>query len=494
MERLHDACGIVGIYARDHEEKSIDVRRYLTLALSALQHRGQESAGMAVYDSEGRIFHRADMGKVREVFSDTGTGLPVTHCGIGHVRYSTTGSSCVENAGPFVVGTQPNHYEAIAVAHNGNLLNGPALREELPRQLLNSTTDSEAIALLLLHADGPSLRERMIAIFPLLRGAYSLVILAQGKLYAMRDPWGIRPLCMGRIGENWIVASESCALDRVGADFVRKVEPGELITIDEQGMRSEILVRIPRQSLCVFEYIYFSDATSQLNGRYVYTVREALGRELAREHPVTADMVVPVPDSSIPAALGYAAASGIPFGEAIIKNRYSDRSFIKPDQRLRQLEVDLKFNLVKPKIAGARLVIVDDSIVRGNTMKRLVAALRNYGAKEIHLRSSAPPLRHPCYFGIDIPQETELIAAGRSVQEIADYIGVDSLGYLSIAGLGRAMASSRDSTIGDDEAARNSLHNEFCYGCMEKQGWPFNPLEVQWIAPKRRDSVIRGVQ
>ncbi len=494
MERLHDACGIVGIYARDHEEKSIDVRRYLTLALSALQHRGQESAGMAVYDSEGKIFHRADMGKVREVFSDTGTGLPVTHCGIGHVRYSTTGSSCVENAGPFVVGTQPNHYEAIAVAHNGNLLNGPTLREELPRQLLNSTTDSEAIALLLLHADGPSLRERMIAIFPLLRGAYSLVILAQGKLYAMRDPWGIRPLCMGRIGENWIVASESCALDRVGADFVRKVEPGELITIDEQGMRSEILVRIPRQSLCVFEYIYFSDATSQLNGRYVYTVREALGRELAREHPVTADMVVPVPDSSIPAALGYAAASGIPFGEAIIKNRYSDRSFIKPDQRLRQLEVDLKFNLVKPKIAGARLVIVDDSIVRGNTMKRLVAALRHYGAKEIHLRSSAPPLRHPCYFGIDIPQEAELIAAGRSVQEIADYIGVDSLGYLSIAGLGRAMASSRGSTIGDDEAARNSLHNEFCYGCMEKQGWPFNPLEVQWIAPKRRDSVIRGVQ
>ena len=491
MERLHDACGIVGIYARDHEEKSIDVRRYLTLALSALQHRGQESAGMAVYDSEGKIFHRADMGKVREVFSDTGTGLPVTHCGIGHVRYSTTGSSCVENAGPFVVGSQPNHYEAIAVAHNGNLLNGPALREELPRQLLNSTTDSEAIALLLLHADGPSLRERMIAIFPLLRGAYSLVILAQGKLYAMRDPWGIRPLCMGRIGENWIVASESCALDRVGADFVRKVEPGELITIDEQGMRSEILVRIPRQSLCVFEYIYFSDATSQLNGRYVYTVREALGRELAREHPVTADMVVPVPDSSIPAALGYAAASGIPFGEAIIKNRYSDRSFIKPDQRLRQLEVDLKFNLVKPKITGARLVIVDDSIVRGNTMKRLVAALRHYGAKEIHLRSSAPPLRHPCYFGIDIPQEAELIAAGRSVQEIADYIGVDSLGYLSIAGLGRAMASSRGSIISDDEAARNSLHNEFCYGCMEKQGWPFNPLEVQWIAPNKREMAIR---
>ena len=522
MERLHDACGVVGIYAREHEEKSIDVRRYLTLALSALQHRGQESAGMAVYDNEGKIFHRAGMGKVREVFSDTGTGLPVTHCGIGHVRYSTTGSSCVENAGPFVVGTEPDTYESllekrvpndtfftsrtfgndassfsqewIAVAHNGNLVNGPALLEELPQKLLNSTTDSEAIAWLLLNADGPTLRERMIAIFPLLRGAYSLVILAQGKLYAMRDPWGMRPLCMGRIGDSWIISSESCALDRIGADFVRKVEPGELITIDEEGMHSEILVRLPRQTLCVFEYIYFSDATSQLNGRYVYTVREALGRELAREHPAAADLVVPVPDSSIPAALGYAAASGLPFGEAIIKNRYSDRSFIKPDQRLRQLEVDLKFNLVKPKIAGARLVIVDDSIVRGNTMKRLVAALRHNGAKEIHLRSSAPPLRHPCSFGIDIPQETELIAAGRSSQEIADYIGVDSLGYLSIAGLGRAIASAEGRPIGDDEAGRNSLHREFCYGCMEKQGWPFNPEEARWIAPNKQEMAIRRRQ
>src|SRR6266480_2545838 len=465
MERLHDACGVIGIYSRPNGE-NIDVRRYLTLALTALQHRGQESAGMAVYDTEGKIVSRVSMGKVREVFSDTGTGLPETRCGIGHVRYSTTGSSCVENAGPFVVGTWRGHYHTIAVAHNGNLINGPALREQLPREFLQSTTDSEVIALLLLHAEGSTLRERMIATFPLLRGAYSLVILAEGKLYAMRDPWGMRPLCIGRIGENWIVASESCAFDRIGATFVRKVEPGELITVDEHGIRSEILVRVPRQTLCVFEYIYFSDATSQLNGRYVYTVREALGRELAREHPAAADLVVPVPDSSIPAALGYAAASGLPFGEAIIKNRYSDRSFIKPDQRLRQLEVDLKFNLVKPKIAGARLVIVDDSIVRGNTMKRLVAALRHNGAKEIHLRSSAPPLRHPCSFGIDIPQEEELVAAGRSVSEVAEYIGVDSLGYLSLAGLGRALSEVKGHTDLDDDVALASLHAECCYGCM----------------------------
>ncbi len=492
MERLHDACGVVGFYARPAFEQTIDVRSYITLALSALQHRGQESAGMAVYDGAGTIVHRVGMGKVREVFSDSGKGLPQTNCGIGHVRYSTTGSSCVENAGPFVA----NHdqQQSIAVAHNGDLVNGPALRQLLPRELLNSTTDSEAIAWLLLHADGASLRERMIEVFPLLRGSYSLVLLAEGKLYAMRDPWGMRPLCLGRIGASWIVTSESCALDRMGADFIRKVEPGELITIDEQGLHSEILVRLPRQSLCVFEYIYFSDATSQVNGRFVYEVREALGRELAKEHPVDADLVVPVPDSSIPAALAYATASGIPYGQAIIKNRYSDRTFIKPDQRLRQLEVDLKFNLVKPKIAGARLVIVDDSIVRGNTMKRLVAALRNRGAREIHLRSSAPPLRYPCYFGIDIPQESELIAADRSIAEIADYIGVDSLGYLSIAGLGRAIAAVSGDSIADDEAARSSLHSEFCYGCMQREGWPFDPLQAKFIVPRRRDSVMRGAQ
>ena len=491
MERLHDACGVVGMFSRSNGE-NIDIRRYLTLALTALQHRGQESAGMAVYDSEGRIVSRIQMGKVREVFSDTGIGLPETRCGIGHVRYSTTGSSCVENAGPFVVGAWRGHYDTIAVAHNGNLINGPTLREQLPGEDLQSTTDSEAIALLLLHAEGPTLRERMIATLPLLRGSYSLVILAEGRLFAMRDPWGMRPLCIGRIGKNWIIASESCALDRIGATFVREVEPGELITIDESGIHSEILARAPRKSLCVFEYIYFSDATSQLNGRYVYTVREALGRELAREHPVDADLVIPVPDSSIPAALGYATESGIPYGEAIIKNRYSDRTFIKPDQRLRQLEVDLKFNMVKPKIEGMRLVVVDDSIVRGNTMKRLVAALRHQGVKQIHLRSSSPPLRHPCYFGIDIPQEEELIAAGRTVEEIAAYIGVDSLGYLSTASLGRALASvtaihrgADKSAVGainrplQDAAANTLLHNEFCYGCMDKRGWPFDPLNAK---------------
>jgi amidophosphoribosyltransferase len=480
MERLHDACGIVGIYM-PKGDNSLDVRRYLTLALTALQHRGQESAGMAVYDQEGQIAHRASMGKVREVFNDSGTSLPETHCGIGHVRYSTTGSSCVENAGPFVVGEQDGQYETIALAHNGNIINGDTLRALIPHVHLQSTTESEILALLLLYAPGQTLRERMIETFPLLRGSYSLVILAEGKLFAMRDPWGMRPLCLGRIGNSWIAASESCALDRMGATYIREVEPGEFVTIDEEGMHSEFLVKGQKHALCVFEHIYFSEATSRLNDAYVYNVREALGRGLAREHPVEADLVVPVPDSSIPAALGYATESGIPYAHAIIKNRYSDRTFIKPDQRLRELEVDLKFNMVQPKIEGKRLVIVDDSIVRGNTMKRLVKALRNRGVKEIHLRSSAPPLRHPCYFGIDIPQEEELIAAGRTVQEVADYIGVDSLGYLSLVGLGRAIktAETMDTLTGpvspNDEEARAFLDREFCYGCMETQGWPFDP-------------------
>jgi amidophosphoribosyltransferase len=421
------------------------------------------------------------------------------------VRYSTTGSSCVENAGPFVV-ERNGQCDTIALAHNGNIVNDKPLRRHFTPDMFNSTTESEVIALLLLYAQGHTLRERMIATFPLLRGSYSLVMLAEGKLYAMRDPWGIRPLCIGRIANTWIVVSESCALDRMGATYVREVEPGEFITIDESGLHAEILGKSPRHSLCVFEHIYFSDATSLLNNAYVYNVREALGRELAREYPVEADLVVPVPDSSIPSALGYAAEAGIPYGQAIIKNRYSDRSFIKPDQRLRELEIDLKFNFVQPKIEGARLIIVDDSIVRGNTMKRLVSALRNRGVKEIHLRSSAPPLRHPCYFGIDIPQESELIAAGRSIQEVADYIGVDSLGYLSLAGLERAInREDAMNRVTDDDKSQfiasegrgpihcareddsihyaresgqglNYLHKNFCYGCMHKEGWPFDPI------------------
>ena len=497
MERLHDACGVVGIYTSvaTPDNEQIDVRCYLTQALIALQHRGQESAGIAVYSQQGYIASRVGMGKVREVFPDSGMGLPETHCGIGHVRYSTVGSNCVENAGPFVVEHEHGQMRSIAVAHNGNLVNGKELLALLPSEILNGTTDTEVIARLLQHAEGATFSKRIAATFPRLRGSYSLVILAENKLYAMRDPWGLRPLSIGRIGEhNWIVASESCAFDHLGAIYLREVEPGELIMINEHGIHSKQLVKIPRQSLCVFEYIYFSDAASQLNGRFVYNVREALGRELAMEHPIEADLIVPVPDSSIPAALGYAEASGIPFGQAIIKNRYSDRTFIKPDQRLRVREINLKFNIVKPKIEGKRLVVVDDSIVRGNTMKRLVANLRDEGAREIHLRISSPPLRHPCYFGIDIPQRDQLVAAGRTVQEVADYISADSLGYLSLPGLGRAIYRANHDTQLDNEAIQTFLHNEFCYGCMESQGWPYDPATactarpVEFFMPQKVES------
>ncbi|MEO7021241.1 MAG: amidophosphoribosyltransferase [Ktedonobacteraceae bacterium] len=476
MDRLHDACGVVGIYTPWCNQRT-EIVQYLILALTALQHRGQESAGIAVYKSSGEIAHVVGMGKVHEVFADGGATLPVTYCGIGHVRYSTTGSSCIENAGPCVVGADQDKHKVIALAHNGNLANSADLRKQLPPELLHTMTDSEVLALMLHSAHGVTLRERMISIVPHLRGAYSLTILAEGKLYAMRDPWGMRPLCLGRLNNSWIVASESCALDRIGAAFVRSIEPGEFVTIDEDGVHVEILLQAQRQSLCVFEHIYFSDATSQLHGRSVYSVREAMGRALAREHPAEADLVVAVPETAIPAALGYAAEIGIPYGYAIIKNPYSDRTFIKPDQQQRQVALEQKFKLVKSAIAGARLIVIDDSIVRGTTMKHLVAALRRNGAKEIHLRSSAPPLRYPCHFGIDIPQEAELIASGRSMQEIATYFGVDSLGYLSLAGLSRSL-QKKTAYTSDNGRNIDVLHAHFCYGCLEKSGWPFNPEET----------------
>ncbi|HEV7215737.1 MAG TPA: phosphoribosyltransferase family protein, partial [Chloroflexota bacterium] len=271
-------------------------------------------------------------------------------------------------------------------------------------------------------------------------------------------------------GDGWILASETCAFDRIGATFVRELEPGELVTIDDRGCHSEIFLRRARRGLCVFEFVYFSDATSVLDGRNVYAVREELGRQLAREHPAEADMVVPVPLTAIPMAIGYAEEIGLPFAEPIIASRYADRSFIKPDQRLRELEVDLKFNIVRSKVEGKRLIVVEDSIVRGTTLSILIKALRRNGAKEVHMRSAAPPIRHPCYFGIDIPTEDELIAHSNSVERVRQHIGADTLGYLSLAGLGRASGGSSADT---DSAAEVQLRHRFCFGCMDDHGYPF---------------------
>ncbi|GCE27616.1 amidophosphoribosyltransferase [Dictyobacter alpinus] len=474
MESLHDKCGVVGIYTRN--PKAIhESEQHLLLSLAALQHRGQESAGIAIYNNEDTLFYRCGMGKVQEVFSD---GYPDTFppmkCGIGHVRYSTTGSSCIENAGPFVVRDDQGSIPPLALAHNGNIINTDVLRAWHPHYFTTSTTDSEIIASLLLHDTGHSMRERLMNIIPRLRGAYSLTILAEGKLYALRDPWGLRPLCVGYTDNTWIVASESCALDRIGATFIRQVDPGELITLDDEGMRSEVIATTPISRLCVLEPIYFADATSQLNGTVTYAIRQEIGRELAREYPRRADYVVPVPETSIPMAIAYADATNIPYEQLITRNRYSDRTFIKPTQNERLKALAQKFSFVKAKILGARLIIVDDSIVRGNTLKHLASHLRQLGAREIHLLSSSPPLRHTCHFGIDIPKETELIAAGRDTQEIAEELQVDSVGYLSLRGLNTALKNAHRTPL-SSESSVDCLDEQYCFSCMALRGWPFRP-------------------
>lgn len=449
---------------------TLNLADYLVLGLTELQHRGQESAGIAICTESG-ILTRVGMGKVREVFPAGSVadlaGAPV---GIGHVRYSTTGSSCVQNAGPFLVGKPGERSGQIAIAHNGNISNSDELLALLGDPALESATDSEMVAHLLLAAPGASFADRLRRVTPLLRGAYSLVILHEGRLYGFRDPLGMRPLCVGTLGQGWALASESGALEKLGGVVERDVAPGELVELGPDGMRSVQLAWSERQAFCSFEHIYFAGAASQFDGRSVYATRQALGTQLAREHPAPgADLVAGVPDSAVPAAIAYAAEARLPYGEVFIKSRYADRSFIKPDQRLRQLEVDLKFSIVRHNVQGKRIVLVDDSIVRGNTMKRAIAALRRHGALEVHLRISSPPLRNPCFYGIDIASDEDLIAAHNDVARIAGYIGADSLGYLSLEGLAEAV------TAQEGPAAWDRFHGTHCYGCFHKGGYPYSP-------------------
>jgi len=466
MDALHEECGVIGIW---QPREVFDTANYLVLGLTELQHRGQESAGIAVYDGNS-IHTHIGMGKVREVFRD---GPPPIQgkTGIGHVRYSTTGSSCVENAGPFLVGQHPLQ---MALAHNGNISNSEELKALMPDETFVSNTDSEVVARLIIRAPGSSLAEKLCSVVTMLRGAYSFVMLYDGKLYALRDPLGMRPLAFGKIGDAWILASESAAIEKLGGEYIRDVLPGELVEIGHDGVRSKIIASSDRHAFCVFEYIYFAGAATFIEGKYVYSVRQALGRKLAQEHPVfDADLVGGVPDSAIPAAIAYASECGLPYEEVFIKSRYAERSFIKPDQRLRRLEVDLKFSIVKPNVEGKKIVIVDDSIVRGNTMKRAVSALRRYGAKEVHLRITSPPLKHPCYYGIDIKSDEDLIAAHSTVQEIADYIGVDSLGYLSLQGLAEVITDK----LGQE--ALSLFHATHCYGCFDAVGYPYSKLSPE---------------
>jgi amidophosphoribosyltransferase len=436
QEDLHECCGVFGVYAPGE-----DVARLTYFALFALQHRGQESAGIATTDGKGIQLH-ADMGLVSHVFNENSLSKLSGDIAIGHNRYSTRGSSRIYNVQPLLMGTDSN---SIAIAHNGNIINAEHLYEELSDQgyTFHTSTDTEVIANLILSSPEKSWIDRIRYAMHRLQGAYSLVLMTNDTLFGVRDPFGVRPLCLGAIDTGWVIAAESCALDHIGATFIREVEPGEIVTITENGIDS-YREEVDRKALCIFEYIYFARPDSVINGRLLYSARLAMGEGLAEEHPVAADFVMGVPDSATAAGIGYSHRSNIPVGEGLLKNRYMGRTFIEPDQRIRDLGVKLKFNPLPEMLDGKRVVVVDDSIVRGTTTPKVVKLLKKAGAKEVHMRICAPPIRYPCFFGVDMATRWELIAAQKTVPEVRDFIGADSLGYLSIDGLIKAVALPRD--------------------------------------------------
>jgi amidophosphoribosyltransferase len=432
--RPREACGVVAVASRDHEPA-----RLAFFALYALQHRGQESAGICTADGES-LRNLTGMGLVSQVFHERDLSKLGGTLAIGHTRYSTTGASLAKNAQPFVVNSSLG---SLALAHNGNLVNADALRTEVDRLGVRprTSTDSELVAHLIAHASGDDWLARMRGVLNMLSGAFCLVMLTRDRVYAARDPWGIRPLVLGRLADGWAVASESCALDTIGAQLIREVQPGELLAIGPDGVHSEQYASSPppRRAGCSFEFIYFARPDSLIDGQLVYATRERMGEELAREHPVQADFVMPVPDSATPAAIGFARAAGLPYREGLVKNRYIGRTFIQPHQQQREFGVDLKFNPLPEVLRGQRIVVVDDSIVRGTTTPRIVAMPRRAGAAEVHLRICAPPIRHACHLGVDTAPEDTLIANTHSVDEVRSLVGADSLGYLSLDGLVKAI-------------------------------------------------------
>ncbi len=433
---MHEACGVFGVYAPGE-----DVARLTFFALFALQHRGQESAGIATTDGK-KIQVYAKMGLVSQVFSEDSLGQLSGNIAIGHTRYSTRGSSRIANAQPIMVGSGSN---TIAIAHNGNTINAEHLHQELSDQgyTFHTSTDTEVIANLILASHEKDMVDKIRYAMRRLQGAYSLAIMTNHSLFGVRDPFGVRPLCLGTMNGGWVLASESCALDHIGANFVREIEPGEIVAITGNGVAS-YQEEVDRRATCIFEYIYFARPDSVINGRLLYSARQAMGEGLAEEHPVDADLVMGVPDSATTAGIGYAHRSNIPLGEGLLKNRYVGRTFIEPDQRIRDLGVKLKFNPLPQILAGKRLVVVDDSIVRGTTTPQVVKLLRRAGVKEVHMRICAPPIRYPCFFGVDMASRRELIAAQKTIPEIRDFIGADSLGYLSVDGLIKAVNLPRD--------------------------------------------------
>ncbi len=433
---MHESCGIFGIYAPNE-----DVARLTFFGLYALQHRGQESAGIATTDKKHIYLHTA-MGLVAQAFTEDDLSQLEGHIAIGHNRYSTTGSSHPINAQPILVESDAH---SIALGHNGNIINAKLLHNELSEHgyRFSTSTDSEVIACLILSSTEKSLVSKIRYAMHRIQGAYSLVIMTNNELIGVRDPMGVRPLCLGTIDGGWVIASESCAFDHIGAQFIREIEPGEIVLINHNGVQS-FKEKSDRKGLCIFEYIYFARPDSIIEGKLLYPARQAMGKILSREHPVEADLVMGVPDSATAAGIGYARASGVSYCEGLLKNRYVGRTFIEPDQRLRDLGVKLKFNPLSEIIAGKRLVAVDDSIVRGTTTPRVINLLRRAGVREVHLRICAPPIRHPCFFGVDMATRWELIAAQKTIPQIRDAVGADSLGYLSIEGLIEAVDLPRE--------------------------------------------------
>ncbi|MGB3307692.1 MAG: amidophosphoribosyltransferase [Thermomicrobiales bacterium] len=443
-DKPHEECGVFGVYAPGE-----DVARLTFFGLYALQHRGQESAGIATSTGEN-VSVLTNLGLVSNAFNEDDLKALPGHIAVGHTRYSTSGANQVCNAGPIRV---ESDLGPLVIAHNGNVTNALALHRELEAEGVEfeSTTDSEVLARLIARTPGETFVEKMRRAMPKLIGAYSLAVLTEDRMYAVRDPKGVRPLCIGRLAGHYVIASETCALMTIGATFEREVEAGEIIEFNRDGMVSHGVGLPQREALCLFEMIYFARPDSEIKGRRLYLSRQKMGAELAKEAPVDADVVIGLPDSATPAAIGYAREAGIPYAEALIKNRYIGRTFIQPDQRLREIGVSLKFNVLPEVVAGKRVVLVDDTIVRGTTSRPIVQLIKQAGAKEVHMRVHAPPMMWPCYLGVDLAKRDELIAARMSVPEIGEFIGADSIGYLSLDGLFRAIG--RGST-------------GFCTGCL----------------------------
>jgi len=462
-DRLHEECGVFGIFGSE------GAAGHAALGLHALQHRGQEAAGIVSYDGAQFHVHR-NLGLVAEVFGDPATIDRLKgDAAIGHNRYATTGATLLRNVQPIFVETAMGGF---AIAHNGNLTNAHHLREELVRKgaLFQSTTDTETIVHLVAQSRQPDLPSRLVDALKQVVGAYSLVALTDTALIGVRDPLGVRPLVLGELDGAPVMASETCALDIMGARFVRDVEPGEMLIADRAGLTTLRPFKEERRRFCVFEYIYFARPDSQVEGRNAYSVRKRLGAELARENGVPADVVVPVPDSGVPAALGYAEEAGLPFALGIIRNHYVGRTFIQPSQNVRHLGVKLKHNANRGEVAGKRVVLIDDSIVRGTTSTKIVAMVREAGATEVHMRIASPPTTHSCFYGVDTPSREELLAARMDVAGMAKLIGVDSLAFLSVDGLYRAAGQAGGRQAGEPQFCDACLTGDYPIPLVDRDG------------------------